>query len=132
MPVSPFSRYRNLEVLEVAHPRRGPTRSLPIRRQPTSPLPPRNRQHRFGSYETADLLALKYFGREELYWHLLDANRDWTQVQIEPRSEESTSEIQPESKLIEKNIRLPDDFSPGEMLVIPPLSLATRVERRIF
>jgi hypothetical protein len=129
MPVSPFSRYRNLEVLEVAHPRRGPTRSLPIRRQPTPPLPPRNRQHRFGSYETADLLALKYFGREELYWHLLDANSNWSLVGIEP---ESGDERQSPSKLIEKHIRLPEDFSPGERLVIPPLSLATRVERRIF
>jgi hypothetical protein len=132
MPVSPFSRYRNLDILEVVHPRRGTTRSLPIRRQPTPSLPPRNRQHRFGSYETADLLALKYFGREELYWHLLDANRDWSLLEMEPGCEESNSERQPHSKSIEKNIRLPDDFSPGEMLVIPPLSLATRVERRIF
>jgi hypothetical protein len=100
MSVNLFSRYRSLPTLEINHAQKGVTRSLPIRK-PTSPTQIEiARQHRFGSYETADLLALKYFNREELYWHLLDANDG----------------------------RLPDDFKPGELLNIPPLSLATRVE----
>jgi hypothetical protein len=46
-------------------------------------------------------LARKHLGREELYWHLLDANGG----------------------------RLPDSFVVGEKLVIPPVELATRIER---
>jgi hypothetical protein len=103
MPVSLFSRYRHLPMQAIIHPRRGRTRSLPIRR---AALPPRplnqGRLHRFGAYDGADLLALKHFSREELYWHILDAN----------------------------DHRLPDSFEPGERLVIPPLTLATQVERR--
>lgn len=101
MPVSPFSRYRNLPTVEVRHATRGLTRSLPIRRSPTPPPPPNSRKHRFAGYETADLLALKYFGREDLYWHLLDANDG----------------------------QLPADLEVGEMLVVPPLTLATRIQR---
>jgi nucleoid-associated protein YgaU len=101
MPVSPFSRYRNLPLYEVAHPSRGVTRSLAIRRLPVSPLSVGVRRHRFAAYDTLDLLALKYFGREELYWHLIDANGG----------------------------RLPDHFEPGEILMIPPLNTATRIER---
>ena len=101
MPVSPFSRYRNLALPEVVHATRGVTRSLPIRRPRASLSPLGMRQHRFAGYDTLDLLALKYFGREELYWYLMDANGG----------------------------RLPENFAPGEILMIPPLSTATRVER---
>jgi hypothetical protein len=101
MPVDPFSRYRDLPVLEVRHATRGVTRSLPIRRLPVPPPPPESQQHRFTGFEPADLLALKYLSREDLYWHILDANGG----------------------------RLPDAFQPGELLLIPPLDLATRVLR---
>jgi hypothetical protein len=101
MPVSPFSRYRNLPTLEVPHASRGLTRSLPIRRRPPPSLPPNSRQHQFADYDTADLLALKHLGREELYWYLLDANGG----------------------------QLPHEFEVGEMISIPPLTLATRIER---
>ena len=100
MPINLFSRYRNLAVLEVNHATKGVTRSLPIRRLETSTQADGGQLHRFASYESADLLSLEYFNREELYWHLLDANDG----------------------------RLPDEFKPGEMLRIPPLSLATRVQ----
>ncbi len=102
MPVRPLSRYRNLPSLEVSHATRGLTRSLPIRRQSPRPPPPNSQQHQLTGYETADLLALKALGREELYWYLLDANGG----------------------------RVPDQLQPGEMLSMPPLALATRVERR--
>jgi hypothetical protein len=101
MPVGPFSRYANLPILELLHATRGTTRSLPIRRPPVSPPPPGSLQHRYAGFETADLLALKYLGREELYWHLLDANGG----------------------------RLPVAYEPGETLVIPALETATRVVR---
>lgn len=101
MPVSPFSRYRNLPLQVVSHPTRGVTRSFPIRRPPVSPPLLGSQRHRFAGYETLDLLALKYFGREELYWHVMDANGG----------------------------RLPDQFEPGEIIQISDLSSATRIER---
>lgn len=100
MPVSPFSRYKNLPFIEVEHASRGQTRSLPVRRQ-SQTVPTTGRKHRFNGFEDVDLLALKHFGREELYWHLLDANGG----------------------------RLPDDFEIGEIIMIPPLDQATRVQR---
>lgn len=101
MPVSPLSRYRNLTTLEIAHSTRGSTRSLPIRRLPIVSTIGGSRPHRFLGHETADLLALKYLSREELYWHLLDVNGG----------------------------KLPDELQPGEMLQVPPLGPATRVDR---
>lgn len=101
MPVGPFSRYRNLTVLEISHPTRGITRSLPIRRRPIVSSITGNHPHRFVDHEAADLLALKYLSREELYWHLLDVNGG----------------------------TLPDDWEPGQVLQIPPLGPATRVDR---
>ena len=101
MPVSPISRYRNLNSVEVFHATRGPTRSLPIRRFPIVSSIGGSRPHRFLGHEGADLLALKYLSREELYWHLLDANGG----------------------------KLPDELQPGEMLQIPPLGPATQIDR---
>ena len=105
MPVSPFSRYRQLSQLELHHPKRGSVRSLPIRRvyapteERSQTIP--QRHHLYSGYDTADLLALNYFGREDLYWYLLDANDG----------------------------QLPDELEVGQRLAIPPLSLATRIER---
>ena len=61
------------------------------------PLPPvvESRTHRFSSFEAVDILALTYFGSEELYWHVLDYNGG----------------------------RLPDMLEPGEVLSIPSRSL---------
>ncbi len=101
MPVSTCSRYRNLAVVEVTSATRGRTRSLPLRRLPEPPAGAGHR-HRITGYDTADLLALRYLGREDLFWRVLDANGG----------------------------RLPGAFVPGEMLEIPPLDTATRVERR--
>lgn len=98
MPVGPFSRYRDLAPLEVRHATRGTTRSLPIRRR-MARRSAGGRRHVFREFETPDLLALRLYGREELYWHLLDAN----------------------------DCRLPDSFEAGEKLEIPPLALATRL-----
>ena len=101
MPVNTYSRYRNLNALSISHGTRGRTRSLPIRRLPVVPSVTGTRSHRFTGYESADLLALRYLSREDLYWYLLDINGK----------------------------RLPDQLEPGEMLQIPPLAPATRVDR---
>ena len=101
MPVSPFSRYRNLPLEEVSHSTRGVTRSLAIRRTQVSMPQIGAKRHRFAGYDTLDLLALKHFGREELYWHLMDAN----------------------------GARLPDHFQIGEIVIIPPVNTTTRIER---
>ena len=103
MPVGSLSRYRGLDVLVVQHATRGRTRSLPVRRLPVVPPPADSGQYRFGSFDAVDLLALRYFGREDLYWNLLDANGG----------------------------RLPEEFQPGEVLVVPPGSQVTRVQRPV-
>ena len=100
MPVSPFSRYRNLSALEIVSPGQGKTRALPVRRLPIETSSDENRNHQFVSYETADLLALKYLSREELYWALLDTNKG----------------------------RLPDSFEPGETLTIPPVRQINQIQ----
>ena len=85
MPVTLYSRYRQLPLLEIPHAARGLTRSLPIRRTPSpKPRPGASRTHQFSGYESADWLALKYFGREELYWHILDANESSLPDELEP------------------------------------------------
>lgn len=101
MPVGPFSRYRDLPVLVVEHETRGATRSLPIRRATPAPELGQARLHRYAASDAIDLIARREYGREDLFWQLLDANDG----------------------------RLPDSFVPGETLVVPPLETATRVER---
>jgi len=98
--VGPLSRYRNLPVVEVDHPTRERTRSLAVRRSPRPAAIPL-RPHRYGAADTEDLLALRYLGREDLYWHLRDANGG----------------------------RALDELAPGEVLGVPALELATRVAR---
>jgi nucleoid-associated protein YgaU len=100
MPVGPFSRYRDLPVVAVAHQTRGATRSLPIRRRPAE-VTGEGRRHRVSASDEVDLLARRFYGREDLYWLILDANGG----------------------------RLPGAFTPGETLTIPPPDTATRVER---
>jgi hypothetical protein len=100
MPVSPFSRYRDLDALVVEHETRGTTQSLPIRRTPLAPLPV-TRRHLLAGYETIDLLARSYLGHESLYWQFLDVNDG----------------------------RLPDSFATGELIDVPSQAAATLVRR---
>jgi hypothetical protein len=103
MPVDPLSRYRSLPTIQVAHPRRGVTRSLALRRPPLAPLEAGQRSYRYATFDTVDLIALKCYGHEELYWNLLDYNGQ----------------------------RLPDELQAGERLTVPPLSQVTRVQRGV-
>jgi nucleoid-associated protein YgaU len=100
MAVGPLSRYRDLPVLQVQHATRGVTRSLPIRRTLSAPQTA-ERLHRLTGFDSLDMLALRFLGSEELYWYLLDANGG----------------------------RLPDQFTPGELIIIPPAGPATQVQR---
>jgi len=100
MPVSPFSRYRDLEVLVVQHETRGETQSLPVRRLPAEPAPV-VRRHLLTGFETIDVLARRYLGRESLLWQFLDANDG----------------------------RRADSFVPGELIDVPSLETATLVRR---
>jgi hypothetical protein len=100
MPVSPYSRYRDLATIVVEHATRGETQSLPVRRAPVPPSPT-VRRHLLAGYETVDLLARSYLGRESLFWQFLDANDG----------------------------RLPFDFSTGELIDVPSLGAATLVRR---
>ncbi len=100
MPVSPFSRYRDLDVIVVDHATRGVTQSLPVRRSPMTPQVS-TRRHLLAGYETIDLLARSYLGRESLFWQFLDANDG----------------------------RLPDSFVTGELIDVPSSQAATLVRR---
>jgi nucleoid-associated protein YgaU len=52
--------------------------------------------------ETLDELAKRYYGREDLWWRIADMNPG----------------------------RFPLDWRPGDVLVIPPIRVATRTPRR--
>lgn len=73
---------------------------MPVRRAPR-PLAAATRRHRLAGYETLDILARRYLGREELYWQLLDANGG----------------------------RLPGEFTVGELIDVPALGASTQVRR---
>lgn len=72
--------------------------SLAQRPPAAAPLPPDSIVHTVVGAETLDLLAWKYYGREDLWWRIADAN--------------------PTLK--------PFDLAPGQTIAIPPLRVATR------
>ncbi len=97
MPVSIYSRYYGLDTVEkegrVSLAQRP---GLPVEMYPDSLL------HTVVGGETLDQLAARYYGREDLWWRIADANPG----------------------------RFPLDWQPGETLVIPPVRVATRTPRR--
>jgi nucleoid-associated protein YgaU len=99
MPVSPFSRYRRCEVVDVHG-----SPSLAVRRPPADVDPARCAQHVLVGGETLDQLARRYYGREELWWLIADANRRPDRV-------------------------LPWDWHAGDVLLIPPPDAAGRTGR---
>lgn len=97
MATSIFSRYHGLAALE-----EGGRRSLALR-----PLPPATEYpdaifHTVVGHETLDQLAAHYYGREDLWWRIADANPG----------------------------RFPLDWRPGDVLRVPPIRVATRMPRR--
>jgi nucleoid-associated protein YgaU len=97
MAVSIFSRYYRLDTVEVEG-----RASLAQRPQPAVVDYPDKLIHTIVAGETIDQLAAHYYGREDLWWRIADANPG----------------------------RFPLDWQPGEELVIPPIRVATRMPRR--
>jgi nucleoid-associated protein YgaU len=97
MPGSAFSRYRNLPIVEVDG-------QLAVTQRPERlPVPAIGAaEHVVVGEETLDLLALRYYAREELWWRIADANPT----------------------------RVLFDLAPGDRLVIPPLRVATNTGRK--
>jgi nucleoid-associated protein YgaU len=97
MPVSIYSRYYQLEAVEIAG-------QIGLAQRLTAPPEsyPDSILHTVVGGETLDQLAAHYYGREELWWRIADANPG----------------------------RFPLDWQPGETLVIPPIRVATRMPRR--
>ena len=97
MPVSIYSRYYNLEMV----PFRGQNGFVQRLTVQTETYPDSIRHTIIGG-ETLDQLAARYYGREDLWWRIADAN---------PQC-------------------FPLDWKPGDVLIIPPILTATRMPRR--
>jgi hypothetical protein len=97
MPISIYSRYYGLEIVE-----EGGRVSLAQRLTGPPETYPDSILHTVVGGETLDQLAAHYYGREDLWWRIADANPG----------------------------RFPLDWQPGDTLVIPPLRVATRTPRR--
>jgi nucleoid-associated protein YgaU len=92
MPLSVTSRYHRLDVL--VDPDRGPY--VAQRPLPAPAVAAGGVTHVLVGEETLDQLAKQYYGREELWWRIADANP----------------------------ARHPADWRAGDTLVIPPLTAA--------
>ena len=97
MPGSSFSRYRDVAVIEVDG-----RRALAQRTQRLPLSVSGAAEHVVVGGETLDMLAARYYGREELWWRIADANPT----------------------------RCLFDLLPGDRLLIPPLRVATNTGPR--
>ena len=97
MSVSIYSRYHALEMVE-----EGGRLSLAQRPAMAQQSYPDSLVHTLKGGETLDQLAALYYGREDLWWRIADANPS----------------------------RFPLDWQPGDTLIIPPVRVATRTPRR--
>jgi hypothetical protein len=97
MPISIYSRYYGLETVQ-----EGGRLSLAQRLTSPPEAYPDSILHTVVGGETLDQLASHYYGREDLWWRIADAN--------------------PGRFLL--------DWQPGDTLVIPPIRVATRTPRR--
>lgn len=97
MPISMYSRYYGLDTVEEDG-------RVSLTQRPGFPTAtyPDSLLHTLVGGETLDQLAARYYGREDLWWRIADANPG----------------------------RFPLDWKPGETLVIPPIRVATRTPRR--
>lgn len=97
MTVSIYSRYYGLGIIE--HDGKVTIAHRPVAMPETYPD---SLVHVLVGGETPEQLAARYYGREDLWWRIGDANPG----------------------------RFPLDWKPGDELVIPPVRIATRVPRR--
>ncbi len=97
MPATPYSRYYGLDTVSVD----GRTT---LAQRPIPPVIdfPDSLLHVLKAGETLDQLAFLYYGREDLWWRISDANQ----------------------------ARFPLDWAAGDTVVIPPLRIATRTAGR--
>jgi nucleoid-associated protein YgaU len=96
MPVSRYSRYYGLDSVE-----RDRKVSLVQRLTLPATAPADSISHTLVGGETLEQLAARYYGREDLWWRIADANRT----------------------------RFPFDWRPGDTVVVPPVRIATQVPR---
>jgi nucleoid-associated protein YgaU len=97
MAVTIYSRYYGLDTVAIdGQPSLAERPIPPIVDYPDSLL------HVVKRGETLDQLAFTYYGREDLWWRIADANP----------------------------ARFPLDWAPGDTVVIPPLRVATRTVGR--
>ncbi len=97
MTKSVYSRYYRTAIIEAEG------RNSLAQRLPDAPATyPDALLHTLVGNETLDLLAKRYYGREDLWWRIADANPG----------------------------RFPLDWQAGETIVIPPIRVATRMPRR--
>jgi hypothetical protein len=97
MAVTFYSRYHGLATVTIdGRPSLAERPIPPIVDYPDSLL------HVIKGGETLDQLAFLYYGREDLWWRIADANP----------------------------ARFPLDWAPGDTVVIPPLRVATRTAGR--
>jgi hypothetical protein len=97
MPVNIYSRYHGLKALEI----RG---RLSLEQRPIQTVNTYSDGlvHTLKRGETLDMLAARYYGREDLWWRIADANPNQFYL----------------------------DWEPGDNLNIPPIRVATRMPRR--
>lgn len=97
MPVTLYSRYYGLENVEIDG-------VLSLAQRPIVEAQdfPDSLIHTVIGGETLDQLAQRYYGREDLWWRIADANPGVFAL----------------------------DWKPGDTLVIPPIRVATRTPRR--
>ena len=97
MAVTLYSRYYGLGTVTSDG-------KVSLAQRPIPPLVdyPDSLEHTVVGGETLDLLAFRYYGREDLWWRIADANPG----------------------------RFPLDWAAGDTIVIPPLRVATRTVGR--
>ena len=97
MAVSIYSRYYGLDTVEInGRVSLAQRAAVPLETYPDAII------HTLLGEETLDQLAALYYGREDLWWRIADANP----------------------------ARFPLDWKAGDTLVIPPIRVATRTQRR--
>jgi nucleoid-associated protein YgaU len=79
--ISVFSRYFGLATVVVDD-----VASLAIRPQPAMPDFPDAIEHYIVAGETMDQLAFRYYGREDLWWRIADANPRMAPFALAPSS----------------------------------------------
>jgi hypothetical protein len=114
MPVSVFSRYFDRPPIKAPGPGGGTAvTSLGLRLPEETEAFPDSIIHTVVGAETLDMLSFRYYGREDLWWRILDAN------DLHPPSDLRLDS--PELRLFR--------LQPGDELIIPPVRAATRFPR---